>query len=133
MTVAGVLDAVARGRDAILTGALVAGLCLPLGYCEGRRAGVAAERAIAARAREKAAADARAADTAAAAARVDDAAKMDAKRREIDNAIAKAAPGVPADAALALNCDRLRRAGFRVAEFPACARFAGDDGGKTRP
>jgi len=56
----------------------------------------------------------------AAEARASDTIKLHEKEQERTDAIAKETSAAPTDADLALNCRRLREAGYDTSNFPAC-------------
>jgi hypothetical protein len=118
---------------ALVTGAAVAALCLPLGYCAGQdaaRSRAAAERSAA---NVEALNTARSADEAAGVARVNDALKGAAQQEELLDAIQTVPDVAPDDVRVALGCKRLRAAGTPATAIPAVCGPTGGDGAQAAP
>jgi len=96
-------------------------LCATLGYCEGRRAGMAAADVAIQRANVKALERNAAASEKASAERVSDAEEVIQIKKELEDAVAQIPDSVPDAHAVALGCERLRRAGRDTSSIPACS------------
>jgi hypothetical protein len=106
-------------RDALVALA-VAGLCLPLGYCSGKRAGVARMEAARAVANVEALRTDGSAKELAAVERANDNAAVAAKREDLLDAVADLPDSTPTVRRVVLACARLRSQGTDTTTIPAC-------------
>lgn len=109
----------------VLTALLVAGMCLPLGYCKGQSAERARNAAARAEANVQAMRTNNAAQEAAATEALADAAEVSAHEEGLIDAIQSTPDGAPDAVRVALGCERLRRAGADTATLSECARPGG--------
>jgi predicted membrane-bound mannosyltransferase len=93
-------------------------------YGKGRSDAHKADQAKAAAAQAKIDAIASKATTQSAEQRMADTARIDQQLQTVKEAIDAQPDITPSDAALALDCGRLRNAGYNLAKIPACGRFA---------
>lgn len=112
--------AIQNARSSIISGLVMAGLCLPLGYCAGRRA--ASTPAIDTRA---VATNQRARDNADQA-RAADGITIIQHEQELTNAISTVPDTKPDPVRVALGCQRLRAQGAAEADLPADCRPEGN-------
>lgn len=109
--------------------AVATALCLPLGYCEGKRAGKAkADAAAAVATVEVMKVDGNAKDVAAIERTKDDAAVVEQKEKLTD-AVANLPDSLPSPRRVALACERLRQQGTDTSRLPACG--GSPDGGQA--
>lgn len=109
-----------KARTSIITGLAVAGLCLPLGYCAGRRAApppAIDTKAVAINERARDNADQ---------ARAADGITIIQHEQELTNAISQVPDTKPDAVRVALGCQRLRAQGAVEADLPADCRPEGD-------
>ena len=109
-----------KAQSSIITGMAVAALCLPLGYCAGRRA--ASSPAI----DTKAVATNEQARDNADQARAADGITIIQHEQELTNAISEVPDTKPDPVRVALGCQRLRAQGTVEADLPADCRPEGD-------
>ena len=131
ITLLGIKDALVSARASIFTGAVCIALCLPVGYCEGLKAGKSKSEAAAAVATvEVMNVDADSKEIASIERSKDDAVVVEQKQGLID-AVADLPDSIPSARRVALACERLRQQGESIAAIPACGGSA--IGAKTTP
>lgn len=113
---------VRAARAAILSAVVAGGLCLPLGYCEGRKSEKARCEASRALANTKALELDAHAGAAAAEDRVKDALAVHEKEEGLLDAIATVDDTQPDRVRVALGCQRLRQQGTSEADLPGICR-----------
>jgi hypothetical protein len=113
-------EAVKAARSSILTGLAVAGVCLPLGYCQGLSAGKAKVTAATAVATvEVMKVDGDAKEVAAIERREDDA-TVAAHKEELTDAVANLPDEMPSVRRVARACAQLRTQGTDTSAITAC-------------
>jgi hypothetical protein len=108
-------------RELVIAGA-VAALCLPLGYCEGKRGEAARQDAARALANVKSMEQHAKASDIAANERLTDAALNSEHTKELLDAIANTPSTQPDAARVRLGCQRLLNAGASTPSLPAACR-----------
>lgn len=106
-------------RDALIALA-VAGLCLPIGYCSGNRAGVARMEAARALGNVEALKTDGSAKELAAVERINDNAAVAAIREDLTDAVAELPDSIPSVRRVARACAQLRAQGTDTTAVPAC-------------
>ncbi len=113
-------SSIVAAKASIFTGAVVAALCLPTGYCKGYEAARDKAEAERATANVTAITTARTADEAAAVQRVDDVLDIAKQEEELTDAVQSTPDEAPDAVRVALGCARLREAGTSTIHIPAC-------------
>ena len=128
MPLANIWAAIVAAKTAIITGCIVFGLTLPLGYCKGSSDANARHSAARELANVKALQMDAAAGTQASEERVADALTIDDNEEALVDAISTIPDEVPSAIRVAAGCRRLRAQGTLEADIPLVCGLAGGNG-----